>query len=804
MSAPQANVSAGGETRRFGPEAFPLSLGGDGCTVALEGVPAGRRAAHIGCAEGHYFVQPADPMIAVLHGDRLLGGSAWLRDGDTLSIAGTRLACRIADGALNLDVHPPAPEADRVAPPHTPPPAWGEKVPVAAPPARRRRRPRRWLAAAVLAVFGILVLAAVFVFTAVPVRVAVEPAPQELRIRGTLPVVKVGERYLMFPGEYRLVAAREGYHRLEETFRAEDGGPARLAFSMRKLPGEVSIRTEPRAGVRVSVDGRFVGVTPLDALALEAGTRQVELEAERYLPEARSLAVEGMGREQSLEVTLTPAWAPVTLRSTPPGAEVRIDGERAGATPLTLDLMRGAHVAQLTAPRHDPARIEFEVTPDTPLELPEVHLVPTPATLTLTSDPDGATVTVDGEYRGTTPLDVGLTPDEPHELVVAKSGHESVRREVTLGAAQSEALALELAPRYGTVFLAVQPADAELYVNGEARGSATRRLRLTVRPHRLELRREGYEPRTLTVTPRGGLTQTIKVTLDRAGAAPQAAQEASPRSTTTGQGQELRRIDPGRFTMGASRREQGRRANENLREVALTRAFYLGVHEVTNAEFRRFRPGHTSGTFQGLMLNDDRQPVVNVTWDDAAAYLNWLSERDGLPPAYERGAEGFVLIRPPTRGYRLPTEAEWAYAARVAAQDAPVKYPWKGGYPPADPKAHGNYADRSARDVVPATLPDYDDGHPVSAPVGSFAPNPAGIHDLGGNVAEWTNDVYALYPNTGSAVAADPLGPEQGKHHTVRGSSWRHAGISELRASYRDYASEARPDLGFRIARYVD
>ncbi len=802
--SPRVHVSAAGETRSLGPEALPLSLGGDGCTLALEGVPAGRSAAYIDCAQGHYFAQAADPMVAVVYGDRLLSGSTWLRDGDVLGIAGTRLVCRVADGALHLDVHPPAPGRDRVEPPASPPPAFGEGVPVAPSLGRRRRPPRRGLTAAVLAVFGVLVLAAVFVFTAVPVRVAIEPVPDELHIRGTLPVVKVGERYLMFPDDYRLLATREGYRALERTFRAQREGPNRLTFSMHKLPGEVSIRTEPRDGVRVMVDGRFVGVTPLDPLALEAGTRQVELQAERYLPESRSLAVEGMGREQSLQVTLTPAWAPVTLRSTPSGAQVRVDGEPVGATPLTLDLMRGAHVAQLSAARHDPARLEFEVTANEPLELPDVRLVPTPATLALASTPKGATVTVNGEYRGTTPLDLQLTPDEPHELLVTRRGHDSVRREVTLGPAESDALVLELSPQYGTVFLAVQPADAELYVDGERKGSATRRLRLTVRPHRLEFRREGYQPRTTTVTPRAGLTQSLQVTLDREGTPPRATEEESPRTVTTGAGQVLQRIDPGRFTMGASRREQGRRANENLRTVALTRAFYLGVHEVTNAEFRRFRPQHTSGTFQGLMLNDERQPVVNVTWQDAAAYLNWLSEKDGLPPAYERTAEGLVLIRPPTHGYRLPTEAEWEYAARMAARDAPLKYPWKGGYPPADPKAHGNYADRSARDVVPATLPDYDDGHPVSAPVGSFAPNSAGIHDLGGNVAEWTNDVYALYPNAGRSVFTDPLGPEQGKHYTVRGSSWRHAGISELRASYRDYTSQARPDLGFRIARYAD
>jgi formylglycine-generating enzyme required for sulfatase activity len=80
----------------------------------------------------------------------------------------------------------------------------------------------------------------------------------------------------------------------------------------------------------------------------------------------------------------------------------------------------------------------------------------------------------------------------------------------------------------------------------------------------------------------------------------------------------------------------------------------------------------------------------------------------------------------------------------------------------------------------------------------------AGFHDLGGNVAEWCHDYYAIYPNAPDRLVSDPSGPSNGRHHVVRGSSWRHASISELRLSFRDYGDKARSDLGFRIARYVD
>ena len=98
----------------------------------------------------------------------------------------------------------------------------------------------------------------------------------------------------------------------------------------------------------------------------------------------------------------------------------------------------------------------------------------------------------------------------------------------------------------------------------------------------------------------------------------------------------------------------------------------------------------------------------------------------------------------------------------------------------------------------------YDDGFPSTSPVGSFQPNALGIYDGGGNVAEWVNDYYTV-PTPGiTTPVVDPTGPDRGTSHVIRGSSWRHAGQTELRLSYRDFAAEARPDVGFRVARFAD
>ena len=103
----------------------------------------------------------------------------------------------------------------------------------------------------------------------------------------------------------------------------------------------------------------------------------------------------------------------------------------------------------------------------------------------------------------------------------------------------------------------------------------------------------------------------------------------------TPQGHTLRLFNADAVDMGASRREPGRRANETLRRAEFSRLFYLAAREVSNAQFRAFASGHDSGTFQEQTLDDDEQPVTNVSWHEAAAYCNWLSEQEGFENFYE-------------------------------------------------------------------------------------------------------------------------------------------------------------------------
>lgn len=272
-------------------------------------------------------------------------------------------------------------------------------------------------------------------------------------------------------------------------------------------------------------------------------------------------------------------------------------------------------------------------------------------------------------------------------------------------------------------------------------------------------------------------------------------------------GLKLTLIRPGEFRQGSPDNETGRFPDEEQHSTRISQAYYLGTYEVSQSEFRRvlklepssFRAG---GEQQAKVTNlvTDNFPVERVSWYDAIAFCNELSQLDKFQPYYhiteiERKLDSIQNAKVTIRGghgYRLPTEAEWEFACRADT---------------VTPYHYGQAANGNAANLKGATIPGGYGGE-IRGPNlqrtcarGSYAANAWGLYDMHGNVGEWCWDCYdkAYYS---VAPYRDPIGPAAGTHRVWRSGSWM-VGETSCRSSSRNSVTpdERKDYLGFRVAR---
>ena len=267
-------------------------------------------------------------------------------------------------------------------------------------------------------------------------------------------------------------------------------------------------------------------------------------------------------------------------------------------------------------------------------------------------------------------------------------------------------------------------------------------------------------------------------------------------------------VPGGTFTMGSPTGETRRFADEAQHTVTLT-GFLLSRYETTVGEFRAFIEAtgyQTTAELKKLstwrnpgFTQTETDPVVEVSWYDAVAYCNWRSAQEGLRPAYLYSGKGADFMSWPlgwntetqneiqrdsdSNGYRLPTEAEWEYAARQSSFG-----PSDRVYPGSDsPDGVGWY---------------WPNSNQHTHPVGQKKANGIGLFDMSGNAWEWCGDWYADY---GAGTQSDPRGPSSGAYRVIRGGSWLDS-FEYLRVACRARATpwSTRTGYGFRLCRSLD
>ena len=785
-----------GQRKNISLDNFPVRIGTDlNSEIVVTGPVSYGIALIIDILDGQYFLQRVNEKIEININNKSLKGNYSLRNGDVLEVSDKKISFELRDKQLHLLV-----EVQNLS---SHPTQFQEKNKV------NRILNNKFYRNLAIAVGFLICYLLFYLFTSNAIELKVNPDQTKIEISGGgFPHFRIGGRYLLREGNYMVNLSAPGYYSASEKIITSEDDSQIFSFSLNKLPGQLVINTIPGADIVVTADDVELEMNSNKMYTVDAGQKQIKIHTERYFPVEQEIEIEGMEKKQSIELKLIPAWSVVSIDSVPQEAKVLVDGKPVGFTPSEVEILQGVHLITLEKKGFKVFEKEISVIADQSMNLDIISLTLLDSRLKVITEPEGATILVNSEHQGRSPLNLDLQPLVSHTIDISKPGYQPINEIVRLKTFEEMQsnneknyfeLKKVLKPIYGKISLN-GTREATVTLDGKVLGMIPVDLDLLSKQQTLVITKEGYVSQEHLVNPTPGYKQNITINL----LTPQETVLAAiPREIRTSQGAEMRLIFPGNeFILGAPRMDQGRRTNESERLVKITRPFYVGTKEVTNKEFREFEPKHTSGAEVFRQLSNNLHPTVMVTWDQAAAYCNWLSKKDGLKPAYELKNGRLELIRPVSSGYRLLTEAEWEWVSRYNGGGGQQKYPWGESFPVKD--GSGNYADESAEDFLSNTLSKYSDDYPMTAPTGKFQANSLGIFDLGGNIAEWVNDYYSVFPRNLKIIELDPLGPIEGSSRVIKGSSWRHSSISALRYSYRDYGTTSRLDVGFRIARNSD
>ena len=625
--------------------------------------------------------------------------------------------------------------------------------------------------------------------------------PSSLQL-GSWLKLPIGNRVLVLPGKHSLVAQADGYQVSSETINVASDRHQKFDILLIPLPGQLDIKLDPAIEAKLFLNGTSFADLPGLIKEVPAGLHELTVDAPLYRPASRSIVVQGRGITETLSIELVPAWAHLNLSSLPAGATVLIDGKPVGNTPLQIKVEEGVHTLKLRAEKFKPYKQEFTVFAQQDLTVPDVVLIPADGILKINTKPDRAAVILNGEYQGVSPLTLRIKPDQSQKLQVYRAGFRLVSEQVILGPEQQQEKQINLSQDSASIKFSVSPNDAVLYIDGVRRGVGSQTLSLNTLPHKVTVQKDGYVSYENTIIPTKSSAQIVSIRLLTKS---EHFWANVPDNYTSVAGQAMKLFkSPGKVTMGSSRRETGRRSNEVSYAAKLEKHFYVSLNEVSNKQFRVFKPAHNSGNYKRKSLDSGKHPVANVSWQQAALYCNWLSKREKLNPFYQTKSGYVSGHNANSNGYRLLSEVEWAWLARNKGEQV-LTFPW-GASPGPGASLVGNFADINATEIIAFTLADYDDGYKASSPIGRFPANHNGLFDMAGNVSEWTNDWYSANNERATNQTSpliDPLGPDEGEFHVIRGSSWARGHLPQLRLAYRDFGAKGKHDVGFRIARYA-
>jgi len=643
-----------------------------------------------------------------------------------------------------------------------------------------------------LSLLFITILIAIFYFFAKGVVIEISPssaaANAEIKLESGLGF-KAGNRFIFFPGKKILQVQSPGFYSESHEIFVDSSSNTQL-IELTKKPGKVSLDFESEIDIRIFVDGKES--FPISGFHLiEAGNRLIEVRNPLYLPFAEVISVNGMDQIQTFNFKLIPNSGTLNVATSPSGAEIYKDEIYLGKTPLHLDLPVGLNKLTFKINGYEDFVLLENIDLGKLKSIEPIQLSLLPGKLRVESIPENSKIMIDDTFKGFTPLEIFLEPEISHALSISAEGYLTKIKEITVDTKSNSSVLIELDKEYGNVSIDSNILS-DIYIEDTLLGKTPFNGPLHAVNQTIYVKQKNYRTYTTSIKPNSSFDIQVFASLILE---EEARFNESPSEYITKANHTMKLLKPSMIEMGAKRSEIGQRANETIRRVKLTKPFYLSIHEVTNLQYSQFKNNHLKPETK------ENHPVVNISWNEAAIYCNWLSSQEGFTNFYKVVNGNVIGMNFDSNGYRLPTESEWSWTARSEGKkNVYLKYPWGNSMP--IPKSFANFADESSKTKLSLYIPNYSDSFEKTAPVGSFTPNKKGIFDLGGNVSEYVNDFYSIQPDS-QEIYVNFLGPRTGNSHVIKGSNWQSASNTQLRYAYRDKLSEGNEITGFRIARWL-
>jgi len=495
--------------------------------------------------------------------------------------------------------------------------------------------------------------------------------------------------------------------------------------------GSIQVTSKPD-GMVIHLNDQNTGkITPYTFNGIETGDYTIKLTNQWYQTQTKKVSVFDE-RTVPVNFIMKSLFAELTINATTE-ATIYINGSRVSLTSWTGRVMEGICKVKVEKVGYATQEFQLAIIAGKNQKL-DIKLKAETGELEVTSEPQGAVVTIDGTIYGLTPIKIPSLPEKRYVVYIAKKGYTTVIKSVDVVGRKFTKIDVVL---YSGKQVAVtsEPSGAQIFIGDSLYGNTPKSIWLE------------YGEYLFKIT-KGNKVIVEKVTISFTSSA---THSFILKDSNDPLDQYMVLVKGGTFKMGDTFGE-GKKFEKPVHDVTVS-DFYISNYEITQALWKEIM-----GTSPSHFRDCNQCPVERVSWHDAQNFIKKLNVLTG-------------------KNYRLPTEAEWEYAARGGEKTQNHRY-------------------SGARNINDVAWYSGNSGNKTNE-VGQLKPNELGIYDMSGNVWEWCNDWFSSYSST---TETNPKGPETGDGRVVRGGSW-FGYIDANRLTFRgfDDPSNSRSYIGFRI-----